>query len=50
MNNEMFVSLGRLSDNDLVRSLKALIGSEHDVTAQVQAPVVQSTVSRTSSI
>ena len=36
MKNEMFVSIGRLSDSDLVRSLKALIGSECDLVAQVE--------------
>ena len=37
----MLVSLGRLSDNDLVRSLETLIGRERDVAAQVVAHIAE---------
>jgi hypothetical protein len=41
MKNEMLASLGRLSDVDLVRSLKTLIGHERDATAQVVAHLAE---------
>ena len=41
MKNEMLDSLGRLSDVDLVRSLKTLIGHERDATAQVIAHLAE---------
>lgn len=37
----MFVSIGRLSDNDLVRSLKTLIGGERELVAQVVAHIAE---------
>ena len=41
MKNELLASLGRLSDVDLVRSLKTLIARERDATAEVVAHIAE---------